>query len=339
MAKAEANSDETATGDEPGDDVLLERFAARREAAFAALVQRHGPLVFGVCRRVLQHEQDAEDAFQAVFCVLARKASAIRRGTAVGGWLYAVASRIARKAKASQVRRRMRESELPDVPAPDMPAELWWARPGADPGRGGESAPDALPAAVRPVSIGRQDEPRSGSRATLPTRNRIIASEPCAAAASCRSVGAARDGGLDRCRPRPLHPGPKTRPDAPMSQGAVTKPDTEAMQGTWNATKVRHGGQEMIPPENVQMVFAGDRVTSHFPGMPALSGTFRLDPSKDPKEIDVIFPAGVTWPGIYRLEGDQWELCIDLQGRERPVSLTDSRFFFSQMKRSTDGPQ
>src|SRR5262249_16116008 len=117
--------------DEPGDDVLLERFTARRdETAFAALVRRHGPLVLGVCRRVLQHEHDAEDAFQAVFCVLARKAGAIRRGTAVGGWLYAVAFRIARKAKAIQMRRRQRERELPDIPAPDkrregVPRDLW----------------------------------------------------------------------------------------------------------------------------------------------------------------------------------------------------------------------
>src|SRR5262249_4964781 len=128
MANAEVNSGAAATAAEATDHVLLERFGARREeAAFAELVRRHGPLVLGVCRRVLQHEQDAEDAFQAVFCVLARKAGAIRRGTAVGAWLYVVASRIARKAKASQVRRRMRESELPDVPAPDNPPE-WVGR-------------------------------------------------------------------------------------------------------------------------------------------------------------------------------------------------------------------
>jgi RNA polymerase sigma factor (sigma-70 family) len=128
MGKAGVNSGKAGTGDEPADDVLLERFTAQRDqAAFAALVRRHGPLVLGVCRRVLHHEQDAEDAFQAVFCVLARKPGAIRRGTAVGGWLYAVASRIAWKAKALQVRRRMRESELPDVPAPDKPPE-WVSR-------------------------------------------------------------------------------------------------------------------------------------------------------------------------------------------------------------------
>jgi hypothetical protein len=70
MAKAGANSVEAATGDQPGDDVLLQRFTAHREqAAFAALVQRHGPMVLGVCRRVLQHEQDAEDAFPAVLMI------------------------------------------------------------------------------------------------------------------------------------------------------------------------------------------------------------------------------------------------------------------------------
>jgi RNA polymerase sigma factor (sigma-70 family) len=127
MGKAGVNPEKAGTGDEPADDVLLERFTARREqAAFAALVRRHGPLVLGVCRRVLRHEQDAEDAFQAVFCVLARKAGGIRRGAAVGGWLHAVASRIARKAKALRTRRRMRESDLPDVPTPDDPPERVW---------------------------------------------------------------------------------------------------------------------------------------------------------------------------------------------------------------------
>src|SRR5260370_34365289 len=127
MGKAGVNSEKAGTAQEPADDVLRERFTARREqAAFAALVRRHGPLVFGVCRRVLHHEQDAEDAFQAVFCVLARKAGTLRPGTTVGAWLYAVASRIARKAKALQTRRRMRESELPDVPAPDQPPEWAW---------------------------------------------------------------------------------------------------------------------------------------------------------------------------------------------------------------------
>src|SRR5437867_4381288 len=83
------------------DQDLLDRFARHRdEAAFADLVRRHGPMVLGVCRRVLRHEQDAEDVFQAAFLVLVRKAESIRRQESVGGWLYRVAYRLALRARA-----------------------------------------------------------------------------------------------------------------------------------------------------------------------------------------------------------------------------------------------
>ena len=89
------------------DADLVERFAAGRdEGAFALLVRRHGPTVFGVCRRLLRHDQDAEDAFQAVFLVLARRAGSLRRSEAVGNWLYGVAVNVARKARAARLRRR-----------------------------------------------------------------------------------------------------------------------------------------------------------------------------------------------------------------------------------------
>jgi DNA-directed RNA polymerase specialized sigma24 family protein len=75
------------TGDQ-SDRALLEAFVANRsESAFAVLVQRYGPLVYRVCRRVLRHEQDAEDAFQATFLVLARKAGSVRARTASSGSL------------------------------------------------------------------------------------------------------------------------------------------------------------------------------------------------------------------------------------------------------------
>ena len=93
------------------DGQLLERFVSRREeAALGALMQRHGPMVWGVCRRVLLDHHDAEDAFQATFLVLARRAASVVPREKVGNWLYGVASQTARKARAMRAKRRLRES-------------------------------------------------------------------------------------------------------------------------------------------------------------------------------------------------------------------------------------
>jgi RNA polymerase sigma factor (sigma-70 family) len=95
------------------DGQLLDSFLSQREeAAFEALVRRHGPMVLSVCRRVLRHTQDAEDAFQATFLVLVRKAASIQPRDLVGNWLYGVACRTALKARTSSARRRARERQV-----------------------------------------------------------------------------------------------------------------------------------------------------------------------------------------------------------------------------------
>jgi RNA polymerase sigma factor (sigma-70 family) len=96
------------------DELLLERFRlAGEEAAFAILVQRHGPMVLGACRRVLGDGPDAEDAFQAAFLALARQARGARRLACVGGWLYRVARNLAAKARTAAARRRHHERHCP----------------------------------------------------------------------------------------------------------------------------------------------------------------------------------------------------------------------------------
>jgi RNA polymerase sigma factor (sigma-70 family) len=112
-------------GGELTDAQLLARFVADREQdAFAALVRRHGPMVLGVCRRVLGHAHDAEDAFQAVFLVLARKAKSVVRREALAGFLYGVACRTALRARARTARRRATERQVDPMPHPPVaPAE------------------------------------------------------------------------------------------------------------------------------------------------------------------------------------------------------------------------
>jgi len=101
------------------DRELLSRYIHERDqAAFADIVRAHGSLVLGVCRRMTGHFQDAEDAFQAVFLVLASKATTIKNPNVLGGWLYGVAVRVARKARRSVARRRRCEVSVAVLPEP-----------------------------------------------------------------------------------------------------------------------------------------------------------------------------------------------------------------------------
>src|SRR5262245_40767254 len=109
------------------DGQLLEDYLSRRdEAALAVLVRRHGPMVWGVCRRVLANYHDAEDAFQATFLVLVRKAASLASPELLANWLYGVANRVGLQGKPTTAKRRGRERQVTQMPEPAMTEpDLW----------------------------------------------------------------------------------------------------------------------------------------------------------------------------------------------------------------------
>jgi len=114
-------------GDQFTDGQLLERFLAQRdEDAFASLVHRHGRLVLRVCQNVLHHEQDAQDAFQATYLILARKANSLRRVGSLAGWLYRVAYRSALEMRRKALRRRNREQQARPMPQEKPDSNASW---------------------------------------------------------------------------------------------------------------------------------------------------------------------------------------------------------------------
>jgi RNA polymerase sigma factor (sigma-70 family) len=117
----------TPVGPEPSDRQLLRHYAASGdEAVFEVLVRRHAALVWGVCQRLLAEAHDAEDAFQATFLVLLRKAGAVRFQESVAGWLHAVACRVARKARVAAARRRVHEGRAEARPVSDPFTAVEW---------------------------------------------------------------------------------------------------------------------------------------------------------------------------------------------------------------------
>src|SRR5436305_4128633 len=102
------------------DGQMLGQFVRDRdETSFEALVRRHGPMVLGVCRRVLRNGHDAEDAFQATFLVLVRKAASVKPREMVGNWLYGVAHQTAVRARFAAAKRRAKERQVTPMPEPE----------------------------------------------------------------------------------------------------------------------------------------------------------------------------------------------------------------------------
>src|SRR5262249_37480226 len=109
------------------DAELVRAFAVCGDArAFEQIVRRHGRMVLGVCNRVLRDAADADDAFQATFLVLIRKAASLRQPERLGAWLHQVAHRTARKLRAIRIASHARETELSDVWLGEPPAEIVW---------------------------------------------------------------------------------------------------------------------------------------------------------------------------------------------------------------------
>jgi RNA polymerase sigma factor (sigma-70 family) len=109
------------------DGQLLEDYLSRRdESALAALVRRHGPMVWGVCRRILPNYHDAEDAFQATFLVFVRKAGSIASRELLANWLYGVAHQTALKARATAAKRKKREKQVTKMPEPAVTEQDLW---------------------------------------------------------------------------------------------------------------------------------------------------------------------------------------------------------------------
>jgi RNA polymerase sigma factor (sigma-70 family) len=386
---AEPDAASAVGADDLTDEVLLQRYTSgREEAAFAALVRRYGPLVLGVCRRVLLHEQDAEDAFQAVFCVLARRAGAVRNRTAVGTWLHAIAYRIARKARAARGRRPMSATNLPDIPAPQGSPEWVWRelRPVLDEevnrlpekyrrafilcyleGRTNEQAAAQLGCPLGTV-LSRLARARERLRGRLTRRGLALSAGALAAALGSQAAGAGVPPVLTRAAVQAaaaftgdsaaagalsssvsalakgflqsLSRGRRIRVAAGLlavtvvavvlllllrRPGAAPAPpprtDLQLLQGVWRVSRVEAGGQA-LPAPGFRLTFAGDQCTLTSDLGPPIPSRCQLDSDRTPKEITLTPKPGVTWPGIYLLEGDSLKLCLN-QGRpERPAEFS-----------------
>ena len=113
--------------DRPDGDLLQLFIRDRNELAFQSLVLRYGPMVLGVCRRILGNQHDAEDAFQATFLILVRKAASIRPRSMVGNWLYGVACRTAMEARRAAAKRRIKERHVNVMPKPQASQPDPWS--------------------------------------------------------------------------------------------------------------------------------------------------------------------------------------------------------------------
>jgi RNA polymerase sigma factor (sigma-70 family) len=387
------------------DNLLLERFARQRdEAAFAALVGRHGPMVLGVCRRILRNTQDAEDAFQATFLVLVRKIGSLARPELLANWLYGVACRTALNARAEAARRRARESPVVDRPVEGTAEQDWRdLRPVLDEevnrlpevyrgpfvlcyleGKTTDEASRQLgcPKGTVLSRLARAREqlrgrlarrgltPSAGLFAAILTETIASASLPpaladaTAKAAMQFAVGQTATGGAVSVQVATLTMGVlrtmflaklktvgmlvlllglvasvaalvRVRADAveltrQKASDALQDEDMKKLQGTWYTVSVESHGMKVpeakILAKNVRLVAEGDRWTlKETKGDPDKVFSVRLDPTQQPKAIDIVYQTGEnkgkTSLGIYELDGSTLRVCLGEPGDPRPTKF------------------
>src|SRR5262245_27058228 len=364
------------------DAALLDRFAARRdEAAFAELVRRHGPMVRATCRRVLGDRPDVDDAFQAVFLVLAQKAAAVRRQELLGPWLHTIAVRTAHKVRAALARRTQREQQVVAM----MPSQE---------SRGGNEADwlawvdeelQALPAAFRhPLVLCELEElsrAEAAERLQIPEgtlssrlargkellRDRLRRRGALVSALALGLVLSARaraeiTGSLIETTVGAVVGGAASAPAAALAKGVIQamflkkltctvvvsvalalgvaglgvgwhvvasqaqdgagKTDRDRLEGKWEITAAQMFGKDAEGEEGDRirkqpLVVEGDKMTMRH------GGSFKLDPTKKPKEIDFDLQEGPQneqglWRGIYDLRGDELTMVMAMPNAERP---------------------
>jgi RNA polymerase sigma factor (sigma-70 family) len=374
------------------DRQLLERFArAGDQAAFAALVQRHGPMVLGVCRRLLRDAHEAEDAFQATFLVLVHKARSIGRPELLGPWLHGVAYRTAAQARQA-ARRRAREREAPAMPGGDPAAEVAWRelRRVLDEELGRLAPKYRVPLVLfylegkSTEEVARQIGCPKGTVQSRLARGRdrlrdrllrrgvalsvwalvlILADKAAPAAVSAALVeGTVRAAALTAAGAAagaiPATTAALTRgvfrvmflsklkvaalvllalgaggavtavcacraladPQAAAGKGAGQE-DEDKIQGTWVLVSAQKGGQDMVEEElkGRKLTFTGGKMTVKKGDREEKTATYKLDPTKMPKEIDTA-DGDKRLRGIYKLDGDTLTLCVD-EGDERPAEF------------------
>jgi RNA polymerase sigma factor (sigma-70 family) len=383
-------------GDDVPDALLLGRFVEQwDQSAFRDLVHRHGPMVLGVCRRVLRDPHAAEDAFQATFLLLVRKAGSVRKRESVGAWLYGAAQRVALEARDVGSRRQPPVLLDPEAPAVDdhdgverdelhaalreelgrLPEKyraplvlcyiegltheaasrrLAWplgtvrvriAR-GRDVLRGRLFRRGLAPAAVLlalallPKTVAAV--PPRLVEATVRAAARVAAGEEVALGevpgrvvdlegkvrkamvltrlkwAAALALAVVTGAGVAAVVPTAL---------AAAADTAKVKTELKKLQGTWVDAYAEKAGEKLEDLGKHQLKFDGETFSTSDNGQVEEKGTIKLDPSKDPMEIDLRIMGGKhegkTVRGIYAWDGADLKLCLGTVGSEtRPTDFT-----------------